>query len=105
MSDMYEILNKNYDGVRFVYNWALEEKILSYNKNKKLWAYQLFPLLRNLKTKNQKLHNLEMDVLEKILMFLDDIFEENTQLEKDFPPYMGHQNRKQFIKQLQKYIA
>jgi len=92
-----ELLNKHFGAVRFIYNLALETKLLAYNGNKvNLTRFDLQAQLIELKKECPWLTEVNSQSLQSALMYLDRAFIAFFKGKAKFPTFHKKRNRQSF---------
>ncbi|MFA5299687.1 MAG: RNA-guided endonuclease TnpB family protein [Lutibacter sp.] len=92
-----ELLNKHFGAVRFVYNLALETKLLAYNGNKRYLSYfDLAGQLTDLKKELNWLNEVNSQSLQMALRNLDISFKNFFKGLAKFPNFRKKHNRQSF---------
>lgn len=91
--DQISKINQHIGGCRFVYNWALENKIRAYELNKeKLSAYDLNYMLKALKTENIWLKEINSQSLQQTNKNMESAFTRFFREKTGFPRFKSKKN-------------
>lgn len=98
---------QHFGAVRFTYNWALEQKIKSYEKDKtNLSRFDLqYMVVHNLKKENKWLKEVNSQSLLNSLINLESAFTKFFREKKGFPKFKSRKNRMQSFSVPQHYTV
>jgi putative transposase len=101
-----EKINQHIGGCRFVYNWALENKIRYYETSKeKLSAYDLNYMLKGLKVENPWLKEVNSQSLQQTNKNMESAFTRFFREKKGFPKFKSKKNPVQSFQIPQHYTV
>lgn len=101
-----EKINQHIGGCRFVYNWALENKIRFYETSKeKLSAYDLNYMLKGLKAENPWLKEVNSQSLQQTNKNMESAFTRFFREKKGFPKFKSKKNLVQSFQIPQHYTV
>jgi putative transposase len=101
-----EKINQHIGGCRFVYNWALENKIRYYETSKeKLSAYDLNYMLKGLKAENPWLKEVNSQSLQQTNKNMESAFTRFFREKKGFPKFKSKKNPVQSFQIPQHYTV
>jgi putative transposase len=101
-----EKINQHIGGCRFVYNWALENKIRFYETSKeKLSAYDLNYMLKGLKAENPWLKEVNSQSLQQTNKNVESAFTRFFREKKGFPKFKSKKNPVQSFQIPQHYTV
>ena len=93
-----EILNKHLGCVRFIYNWALSEKIKAYQNKQKLSCFDLSKIVTKLKKEPKTIWLSEVNAqcLQQSINHLDHAFTRFFREKKGFPKFKSKHRKSSF---------
>jgi len=101
-----KMINQHIGGCRFVYNWALENKIRYYETSKeKLSAYDLNYMLKGLKADNNWLKEVNSQSLQQTNKNMESAFTRFFREKKGFPKFKSKKNPVQSFQIPQHYTV
>lgn len=104
--EQLEKINQHIGGCRFVYNWALENKIRYYETSKeKLSAYDLNYMLKGLKAENPWLKEVNSQSLQQTNKNMESAFTRFFREKKGFPKFKSKKNPVQSFQIPQHYMV
>ena len=100
------MFHQHFGAMRFVYNWALEQKIKKYETEKRnLSRFDLNKMLPELKSENEWLKDVNAQSLQSSIINLESAFTKFFREKKGFPKFKSKRNLVQSFSVPQRYLV